>query len=104
MELQQAPVSSERAFPTNPFPRKHIHSVIDSLEDAVKAVFALRVAGFDARDIHVMASWDFVEAVDRLHQYHNGFLKMRKRLYAFMDEGFAEWIGTPYRKETNART
>ena len=86
---EQAPVSSERTFPANPFPRKYVHSVIDSLEDAVKAVFALRVAGFDARHIHVMASWDYVEAVDRLHQHYNGLLKMLKRLYAFIDEGFA---------------
>ena len=86
---EQAPVSSERTFPANPFPRKYVHSVIDSLEDAVQAVFALRVAGYDASDIHVMASWDFVEAVERLHHHQNRFLKMLMRLYAFIDEGFA---------------
>ena len=86
----QNPVSSERTFPVNPFPRKHVHCVIDSLEDAVKVVFALRVAGYATEDIHVMASWDFVEAVERLHQHKNGFVTMLKRLYAFFDEGFAD--------------
>ncbi|MGZ3609643.1 MAG: hypothetical protein ACXVDN_04985 [Ktedonobacteraceae bacterium] len=85
---KQAPVSSERAFPAYPFPRKYVHCVIDSLEDAVKAVFALRVAGCATEDIHVMASWDFVEAFERLHQRKKGFYKVLKRLYAFMDEGF----------------
>ncbi|MGZ3615915.1 MAG: hypothetical protein ACXWOL_03380 [Ktedonobacteraceae bacterium] len=84
---KQAPVSSERTFPAYPFPRKYVHCVIDSLEDAVKAVFALRVAGCATEDIHVMASWDFVEAFERLHQRKKGFYKVLKRLYAFMDEG-----------------
>jgi hypothetical protein len=52
---EKAPVSSERTFPATPFPRKHVHCVIESLDDAVKAVFTLRVAGFDAEDIHFMA-------------------------------------------------
>jgi len=86
----QAPVSSERTFPANPFPRKHVHCVIESLDDAVKAVFTLRVAGYDAEDIHFMACWDFEDAVQRLHRHQNGFYKMLKRLYAFMDEGFAD--------------
>lgn len=86
----QAPVSSERTFPANPFPRKHVHCALNSLEDAVEAVFALRVAGLDAIDIHVLACWDFVEAAERVHRHRNGFFhKMLNRLYAFMDEGFA---------------
>jgi len=88
--FEQAPVSSERTFPANPFPRKYVHSVIDNLEDAVQAVYALRVAGYDARDIHVMASWDFVEAVERRQQHQNRFSKMLMRLCAFIDEGFAD--------------
>lgn len=36
-----------------------------------------------------MASWDFVEAVQRQHQYQNSFNKVLKHLYAFMDEGFS---------------
>jgi hypothetical protein len=60
---EQLPISSKRTFPATPFPRKHVHSVIDNLRDAVLAVYALRAAGYDARDSHVMACWDFVEAV-----------------------------------------
>jgi hypothetical protein len=30
---EQLPVSSERTFPAAPFPRKHVHGVIDNLRD-----------------------------------------------------------------------
>jgi len=30
-----------------------------------------------------------VEGVEQLHQHHNGFLKMLKRFYVLIDEGFA---------------
>ncbi|HYL42146.1 MAG TPA: hypothetical protein VEU97_02065 [Ktedonobacteraceae bacterium] len=63
--VEQLPVSSQRTFPPTPFPRKYVHSVFDNLQDAVQAVQALRAAGFDDRDIHLMAGWDFVEAVER---------------------------------------
>ena len=86
----QTPVSSERTFPAQPFPQKYVHSVINSLEDAVEAVFALRITGYDSADIHVMASWDFVEAAEREARQRNGFFRtMLKHLNAFMDEGFA---------------
>ena len=62
---EQSSVSSERTFPAAPFPRKYIHSVFDDLQDAMQAVQALRAAGYDARDIHLMASWDYMEAVER---------------------------------------
>ena len=85
---EQAPVSSQRMFPATPFPRKYVHSVIDDLQYAVQAVYALRVAGYDARDIHVMASWDFVEAVERRHQ--NRLSKALTRFLSFIDEGFGD--------------
>ena len=88
--FEQAPVSSERMFPANPFPRKYVHSVIDNLEDAVQAVYALRVAGYDARDIHVMASWDFVEAVERRYLQQSRLSKTLMRFHAFIDEGFGD--------------
>ena len=58
-------VSSERTFPAAPFPRKYVHSVFDDLQDARQAEHTLRAAGFDARDIHIMTGWDYVEAVER---------------------------------------
>jgi hypothetical protein len=60
---EQLSVSSERTFPAAPFPRKYVHSVFDDLQDAVQAVQALHAAGYAARDIHLMASWDYMEAV-----------------------------------------
>jgi hypothetical protein len=58
-------VSSERTFPSAPFPRKYVHSVFDDLQDARQASHVLRTTGFDARDIHIMTGWDYVEAVER---------------------------------------
>ena len=87
---EQLPVSSEQTFPTAPFPRKHVHCVIDSLQDAVHAVYALRAAGYDARDIHVMACWDFVEAVERAHQQQNGLSKVLSSIISYFDEGFGK--------------
>ena len=70
---EQLSISSERKFPAAPFPRKYVHSVFDDLQDAVQAVHALQAAGYDARDIHLMASWDYREAVER-RQAPMGFL------------------------------
>ena len=70
---EQLSVSSEQTFPAAPFPRKYVHSVFDDLQDAMQAVQALQAAGYDARDIHLMASWDYMEAVER-RQAPMGFL------------------------------
>ena len=89
-EDELLPVSSERTFPPAPFPREYVHCVIDDLSSAVQAVHALRADGFKARDIHVMACWDFVEAVERKQQRHSHLSKMLRRLLSFFDEGFGE--------------
>src|SRR5260221_5117256 len=62
--VEQLPVSSQRTFPPAPFPRKYVHSVFDDLQDAMQAVHALRAAGYDVRDIHLMAGSDFLGAVE----------------------------------------
>lgn len=87
---EQVPVSSERTFPAAPFPRNYVHCAIDDLHSTVKAVLALRAAGYDARDIHVMASWDFEEAVERRHQQQSCLTKALMRFLSFMDEGFGD--------------
>jgi hypothetical protein len=87
---KQLPVSSERTFPAAPFPRKYIHSVLDDLRHAVQAVYELRIAGYDPGDIHVMASWDYVEAIERKQQQQSLLVKAFKRFYTFMDEGFGD--------------
>jgi hypothetical protein len=57
-------VSSQRTFPPAPFPRKYMQCVIDDLECMVRVVHALRADGHDAGNIHVMACWDYVAAVE----------------------------------------
>lgn len=87
---ERLPVSSAQTFPSRPFPRKYVHSVLDDLNYVVQAVYALRDAGCRAEDIHVMASWDFVAAVERRHQQQNLFSKAFTRLLTFFDEGFGD--------------
>jgi hypothetical protein len=86
----QLPVSSQRTFPVGPFPRNYIHGVVDDLFFAVQAVLALRMEGIEAEDIHVMASWDFVDAVEHKLQRQNGLSKAWQRLLTFFDEGFGD--------------
>jgi hypothetical protein len=64
--------------------------VIDDLHDTVQAVYALRAAGYEARDIHVMASWDFVEAVERRYQQQSRLSKMLTRFFSSIDESFGD--------------
>ncbi len=61
--VEQVPVSTKRMLPATPFPRKYVHSVFADLQDAKQAALALRAAGFDERDIHLMQSRDLVEAL-----------------------------------------
>lgn len=87
---KQLLVSSERMLPAAPFPRKYMHCVMNDLESAVEAVYALRATGYDARDIHVMASWDYVEAIEKRERRRNRFARMFARFYAFLDEGLGD--------------
>lgn len=87
---EQLAVSSQRAFPAAPFPRKHIHCVIDDLHHVVQAVFALRADGHDAQDIHIMSCWDYAEAVEQKRQGQSHLSKMLTRLLTLMDEGFGD--------------
>jgi len=89
-EYGQSPISSERTFPTAPFPRKYIHSALNDLQHAVQAVQALRAAGCAAGDIHLMASWDFVEAVEQQYQQRNAFSKALTRMRSLIDEAFGD--------------
>lgn len=82
---EQLPVSSQRTFPAAPFPRKYIHCVIDDLDYLVQAVHALRAVGFDARDIHIMTCWDFVEAVEHKYQWQSRLTRALTHLLSFMD-------------------
>ncbi|HYK84671.1 MAG TPA: hypothetical protein VEV19_04850 [Ktedonobacteraceae bacterium] len=58
-------VSTTRTLPEAPFPRKYVHSAFDDLQDAVRANLALLEAGYDSKNIHILASKDYVEAMER---------------------------------------
>lgn len=62
---EQLLASSERTFPTAPFPRKYVHSVFNDQQDALQAAQALRALGYESQDIHILANTDYVEAVER---------------------------------------
>ena len=55
----------ERRLPATPFPRRYVHSVFNNPEDAVQAFLTLLGAGYDGRDIRIMAGQDYEEAVER---------------------------------------
>jgi hypothetical protein len=58
-------VSTSRALPEAPFPRKYVHSVFEGWEDAVQAYRILLEAGYDGKDIHILVSGEYVEAMER---------------------------------------
>lgn len=85
---EQLPVSSEQMFPAAPYPRQHVHCAFGDLEQVVRAVHGLRAAGYAAADIHVMASWDYLDAVKRERRHQNGLSRALKGLASLFDEGF----------------
>jgi len=62
---EQLMASIQRTLPAAPFPRKHIHSVFDNLQDAVQASLILLKAGYESNDVHIMTSEDYMEEVER---------------------------------------
>ena len=73
-------VSSQRTFPAHPFPRNYLHCILDDLDLAVQAVHALRADGFQTSDIHLMASWDFIEAIEGRRQPKGRFAKTLRQV------------------------
>jgi len=88
--IEQQSVTSRPTLPAIPYPNKHFHCAFDSLEDAVKAVKALRAAGFDAGDIFLMTSRHFVEAVDAEPQQQHGLREAILRIISTPDNGFRD--------------
>lgn len=89
IEQEELPVSSEQTFPTAPYPRQHVHCAFSNLEQLVRAVHGLRAAGYAAEAIHVMASWDYVDAVKRERQRHNGLSRALRSLTSLLNEEFS---------------
>lgn len=85
---EELPISSQRTFPTSPFPRKYVHCVIDELDHLVQAFHTLRAAGYHPGDIHVMTCWDFVEAVERGYRRKSPLAKTLTRFLSFLDGNF----------------
>src|ERR1051326_517855 len=69
----QLPVSPEQTVPGAPFPHKYVHCVFDDLQDAGQAVQTLRASDFDAREIHLMRGWDYMEAVEQRQTFLSFF-------------------------------
>jgi hypothetical protein len=87
-------VLSQQAYPSNTLPRKYVHCAIDDLRDAVQAVEALQTIGYDARDISLVACWDFAEALERSYQQQSSLLQA---LPDFIDAG----VDNIYRQEAS---
>jgi hypothetical protein len=85
-------VSSQQTLPVAPYPRKHVHCAFDKLEDAVHALQALRAVGYNAGDISLMASWDYVEAVEREPQQPRRFLETLLDFFSFLDDSFDVYL------------
>ena len=64
-DYKQQLTSLQETLPVAPFPRKHIHSVFDRLQDATQARFTLLEAGYEGKDIHILTSRDYAEAVEQ---------------------------------------
>ena len=61
--VEQVPAFTKRVLPVAPFPKKYVLSMFVDLQDARQAALSLCAAGFDERNIYVLESRDFVEAV-----------------------------------------
>jgi hypothetical protein len=63
--LEELFITSERALPTTPFPRKYIHSAFNDRQDALQAAQSLRNAGYDTHDMYILTYADYLEAMER---------------------------------------
>jgi hypothetical protein len=79
---------TQQMFPPTPFPRKYVHSVFKDLQQAEQAIQALHDAGYDARDIHLLASQEFVAAIEHRLQQKNALSETLMRFFASTDDGF----------------
>jgi hypothetical protein len=61
--VEQVPTYTKRILPVAPFPKKYVLSMFVDLQVARQAALSLRAAGFDERNIYILESRDFVEAV-----------------------------------------
>jgi hypothetical protein len=84
----QPSLPAQQTFPTAPFPRKYVHSVIDDLQQAVQAVQALQAAGYDGSRIRLFASQEFVAAFQHRLQQQSRLSDWLFRFFTSTDDGF----------------
>lgn len=63
--VEPVTVITERSLPASPFPRKYVHSVFTSMDDAQQAAQALRASHIAESDMYLLDGRDFIEAVSR---------------------------------------
>jgi|SRR5579883_1694918 hypothetical protein len=78
---EQLTVSSRLVFPSNPYPRKYIHCVIDDPRDVAQAIQTLQMAGYSDDDIHVMSGPDFAAAIERGYEQRNTLFQSLTHLF-----------------------
>jgi len=61
--VEQLPLPVERRLPEVPFPNKYVLCVFVDMKAALEAAYALNVAGFDKREIHILQSHEFVKTI-----------------------------------------
>lgn len=79
--FEKLSLTSTRVLPTAPFPRKHVHSVFNDRQDALQAAEGLRQAGFDSRDVYVLTSADYAEALGRRQSFFSSVTSMDLDVY-----------------------
>src|SRR5450755_1391871 len=84
----QSSLPAQQMFPTAPFPRKYVHSVIDDLQQAGQAVRALQATGYDGGRIRLFASQEFVAALEHRLQQQSRFSNCLFRFFTSTDNGF----------------
>ncbi len=69
---EELTLPSQQEFPSDSYSEKYVHSVFENEQDAAQAVQALRAAGYDVEDIHLMLSQDYEQAVRKGNQPATG--------------------------------
>jgi hypothetical protein len=84
----QTSLPDQQTFPVAPFPRKYVYSAIDNLHQAEQALQVLQDAGYNAQNIRLFASQEFVAAAEHGLQQQSRLSEMLFRFFASTDDGF----------------
>lgn len=82
-----------------PFPTNHVIGVIDELQEAEEAVQALRDAGYPARDIVLIPSQTFIDAMQKVRQETN---RVTQVLHVFFNSSYEGFPGDLYLEQARA--